>query len=133
MNESFQQPGDNSRAALIKKKIMLIDDEESVLLALRLLMEALGYSVKTCSRGKEALIVLREEAEFDYILCDLKMPEMNGLETLQKIKEIRPEVKRVLISAHATTEEVEQARQIGIFGFLGKPFTVEELKDLLAS
>ncbi len=106
-----------------------------MLLALRLLMEAIGYSVKTFSKPKEAVSFLENnknlEPQFDYILTDLRMPLMNGLEVLRMAKEFAPNTPRVLISGHATAEEVEAAKKIGIHGFLGKPFTVDQLKDLL--
>jgi len=121
----------SSEKVSAKKRVMLIDDEQSVLFALRLMLEALGHSVAVFPRGKDAVEELRRNPSFDFVLCDLKMPEMNGLQVLQAIKEICPGVARVLISAHATDAEVHEAQKIGIHGFLGKPFSVEEITGML--
>ena len=88
-------------------KVMMIDDEESVLFALRLLMEALGYQVEVFASGLDALEKLKSGDPFDYLVCDLKMPEINGLDVLKEAKRLRPEVRRVLMSAHATDEEIK--------------------------
>lgn len=113
------------------KHVLLVDDEESVLFALRLLLEALGYRVTWFSRGQEAINAISNGLEVDMVLCDLKMPELSGLQVLAELKRVRPELSMALMSAHATDDEVNQAQAIGIKGFLGKPFTAEELQTLI--
>lgn len=112
-------------------KIMLIDDEHSVLFALRLLLEALKFDVLPYSSGQEAIESLVQGAKPDYIICDLRMPDLGGIEVLTLAKSHAPSIPRILMSAHATSEEIEAAQSIGLHGFLGKPFTVEELKQVL--
>lgn len=114
-----------------KFRILLLDDEPSVLFALKLLLEALGYKPYDFSVGASALDFLREGGECDLFISDLKMPRMNGLEVLAEAKKIRPELPFVLMSAHATTSEVEVATQLGALGFLAKPFTPDQLNDLV--
>src|SRR5262245_32796625 len=111
--------------------IMLIDDEPGVLTALKLMLGALGASVETFPGGAEALEVLRGDTHFDFILCDLRMPDLDGIEVLQEAKKIRPALPFVLISGHATNADIDRARELGSFGFLGKPFAPEAVCELL--
>jgi CheY-like chemotaxis protein len=127
--------GQNSAAdgRLARKKILLIDDEESVLHALQLLLEALGFSVLAFSNGKAALEHLSADTLPDFVLCDLRMPEMDGLKVLKQIRKNYPTLPAALMSAHAAEDEIAIARGIGINRFLGKPFTVDELKAVINS
>ncbi len=117
--------------AVTKRTVMLIDDEESVLTALHLLMQALGYNVKPYSQGLRAVEALQTGEECDFLLCDLRMPEINGLKLLAQVRQMRPALPAALMSAHATGDEIAQAEALGVVGFLGKPFTPQELRELL--
>ena len=112
------------------KKIALIDDEPGVLKALSLLLNAIGYEASTFERGIAFLESL-ETSEPELILCDLKMPEMDGFEVIEKAHEAKPTIPIVLISAHATKDDVEQAKLLGAVGFLAKPFSPQDLKELI--
>ena len=116
-----------------EKLIVLIDDEPSVLLALRLLLGALGFQVKDFSSSKEAVRYLEDGGACDYILSDLRMPELDGLEVLRASKRARPELPFVLISGHATDEDVSEAEELGVDGFLGKPFSPDQLQRAIQS
>jgi DNA-binding NtrC family response regulator len=111
--------------------ILLIDDEPGVLLALKLLMQAVGYGVRDFSSPLEAVEFLKGPGECDVIICDLKMPKLNGIGVLQEAKRIRPTLPFILMSGHAQVPEIEQANQFGSSGFLGKPFTPTQLKELI--
>ena len=116
--------------ALNQTTIILVDDDPMVLTALTLLLETLSFRVTSFSSGQEAILYLATGGKASLFLCDLKMPGMNGMDTLAKVMEIAPEVPFILISAHATREEVRLAMQKGARGFLGKPFSPEELENL---
>jgi two-component system nitrogen regulation response regulator NtrX len=112
--------------------IILVDDEPAVLSALTLLLETLSFRVTSFSSGQEALLYLATGGKASLFLCDLRMPGLNGMDTLAKMMEIAPEIPFVLISAHATKEDVRAAIAKGARGFLGKPFSPEELENLFA-
>ena len=118
------------RASSQFKKLLVIDDEPSVLLALKLLLEALGFSVTDMPTPTEALAHLAAKKDYDVILCDLRMPEMDGITVLREAKRIAPTIPFVLISGHAQTEEVETAMKYKVDGFLDKPFTPDQLGDV---
>lgn len=112
-------------------RILLVDDEPSVLFALKLLLEALGYKPHDFSIATAALDFLKGGNDCDLFICDLKMPRMNGLEVLAAVKMIRADLPFVLMSAHATSGEVDMAKQLGAIGFLAKPFTPEQLNEVV--
>lgn len=113
------------------REILLIDDEPSVLFALRLLLEALGFKVHAHGVPSEAIEALKSGLLPDLIICDLRMPKLNGIGVLTETKSFRPEIPFILMSAHASTEEVNSAKELGAFGFLAKPFSPEDLNALV--
>ncbi len=115
-------------------RILLVDDEKSVLFALRLLLEAMQYSVTDFSSASEALAALRQgHISFDLFLCDLKMPEINGFEALKQAKMISPDLAFILMSAHASSADIDYARANGAQGFIAKPFTPIQLRAVIES
>ena len=123
--------GSNTPSAL--RNILLVDDEPSVLFALKLLMEAVGYRVKDFCSAADALAYLKDDSESELFICDLRMPKMNGLAVLQEAKRLKPELPFVLMSAHANSEEQERARALGGEGFLAKPFMPDQLHEMVRS
>ncbi|MBN8549260.1 MAG: response regulator [Deltaproteobacteria bacterium] len=113
------------------QEIVLVDDEPSVLFALKLLLQALGFSVQDFNGPLEAIQYFASSSRIDLCLCDLKMPKMNGLGVLEEVRKHRPSLPFVLMSAHASTEEIDRAQELGATGFLSKPFTPEDLKQLV--
>jgi CheY-like chemotaxis protein len=115
------------------KKILLLDDEPGVVFALKLLLGALKFEVTETNQPERAVELLATEAHFDLFLCDLKMPRMNGMAVLAETRRLRPNLPFLLMSAHATTVEVAEAKQRGASGFIAKPFSPEELESALSA
>lgn len=113
------------------KNIIVVDDESGVLLALKLLMQTLGLNVQDFPGGEPAIEHIKSGASFDLIICDLRMPKADGMAVLRSAVEHKPDAPFILMSGHATTEEVEKARGLGAFGFLPKPFTAQDLKNIV--
>jgi len=112
--------------------ILLVDDETSVLFALRLLLEAMNYAVTDFSNAAQALEALEQGTlQVDLFLCDLKMPQMNGFEALKRTRQIDPDLLFILMSAHASTQDIEFAKNQGASAFLAKPFTPAQLKAVI--
>ncbi|MCI5066494.1 response regulator [bacterium] len=113
-----------------KIKLLLIDDEEGVLRAFQLMLEALGFSVVAFTNPADALAQIPEEAPH-WIISDLRMPEIDGFEVLKRRNEHYPEIPFILISGHARGEEIEQAKALGAQAVLQKPFDPQELVSLI--
>ncbi len=107
-------------------KILLIDDEEEFVTTLseRLLLR--GFKTYTAFNGETALGFL-EENEVDIIVLDLKMPGMDGMEVLRKIRETDQRVMVIIQTGHGTDKEKEEIAQLEVSSFLRKPVDIEEL------
>lgn len=114
------------------RRILLVDDEPSVLFALKLLLQALGFSVHDFDAPEDALKFLESPAnECDLVMCDLRMPKLDGHATLTRTKAIRPSLPFILMSGHANNADVRIAEEEGARGFLAKPFSPDNLKRVI--
>lgn len=102
------------------KKILIIDDEKSIRHTLRDILEYEKYEIEEAENGKVGLDLLSQK-EFDIVLCDIKMPEMDGLEVLEKSHEAGSNAQFIMISAHGNIETAVEATKKGAFDFVQKP------------
>ena len=109
-------------------KIMLVDDEERLLSTTKKLFKKIGIDVLTATSGKEALRLLEIE-EVPVIFLDIKMPGMDGMETLQRIKKTYPLSEVIILTGHATMESAVEGLKLGALDFLIKPVG---MKDFLS-
>jgi DNA-binding NtrC family response regulator len=112
---------------MIGTRLLLVDDEEAFVQAMRKRIEHRGVEVITAASGGEALKALRESAEIDVVLLDVKMPGMDGIEVLKKIKSEHPIVEVIMLTGHATVEDAIEGMKLGAYDFLMKPADLEEL------
>lgn len=109
-----------------KPTILVIDDEEIVRVSCIRILRPEGYNVKVVKSGIEGLKVIEKE-NFDLVLTDLKMPDMDGIEVLKKVKEGWPGTEIVVITGYGTVSSAVQAMKFGAFDYLEKPFTPDQL------
>ena len=109
-----------------KQTIMLVDDEERFLQTTKKLIEKEGFTVLTAQSGKEALQKLEEHKVYVVVL-DVKMPEMDGIETLKKIKIKFPMVQVIMLTGHATVESAVEGMHSGAIDYLMKPVEIDIL------
>jgi two-component system NtrC family response regulator/two-component system response regulator HydG len=115
---------------MIKGRVIVIDDEVNAATALETLLRQDGYEVQKAHDGRAGLQVL-ETFDADVVLTDLRMPGMDGLELLAKVKEIRPEAMVILMTAYGTVKTAVQAMKLGAEDYMGKPIDVDELEVVL--
>jgi two-component system response regulator HydG len=111
-------------------RVLVIDDEDTICQALSAWLTKEGYHVETASSGIDALAYLAESL-FDLYLVDIKMPGMDGIEVLAKIKEIQADATVIMITAHGSIQTAVEAMKRGALEYLCKPFDPEELSLLL--
>ncbi len=111
----------------LSKKILVVDDEESIREIMRIKLVKLGYDPEFAKNGKEALKISERE-EFPLILTDLRMPEIDGIELCMRIKERNPETVIYAFSGVVTEVEFDQLEEMGFDGLLCKPVTFEVLE-----
>ena len=110
----------------MSKRILIVDDEESIRSSLERLLSYEKYKALTAADGAAALDLAANE-RIDIVLLDIKMPGMDGLEVLGKLKELRPDLPVIIISGHGTIATAVDATKLGAFDFLEKPIDMERL------
>ena len=106
--------------------ILIVDDEKNYLTILSALLEDEGFEVLTAPGGHEALAI-HKSSDLDLILTDMKMPKMDGIELLENIKEIDPDLPVIMMTAHGTVDKAVEAMQKGAYTYILKPFDNERL------
>ncbi len=107
-------------------KVLVVDDEARFRANLQKILTLHGMTVHSLGSGREALEELQERP-YDVVLLDLRMPEMDGLATLARIKEIRPETEVIILTGHASLDAARDIIKLGGYDYLMKPCPVEEL------
>lgn len=110
------------------EKVLLIDDEQDFMDVLADRMRDRGMQVSTTTSPIEALEKVEDE-NYDAIILDLMMPEMNGLETLSRLKEKNPDLQIILLTGQATIEKGIEAMKLGALDFLEKPIDIQALNE----
>ncbi|HRG54219.1 MAG TPA: response regulator, partial [Bacteroidia bacterium] len=107
-------------------KILIIDDEKSIRKTLREILEYEKYQVDEATEGMEGLALIQKE-KYDVVLCDIKMPKMDGIELLDRIILLSSDIPVVMISGHGTIETAVEAVKKGAFDFIAKPLDLNRL------
>jgi DNA-binding NtrC family response regulator len=110
-----------------KPRILVVDDEAAMRESLTDWLMEDDYEVSQASSGEEAVSMVKEK-DFDVVLLDLKMPGMDGLETMKGLKEVSPETEIVMMTAYATVDTAVQAMKVGAFDYMVKPFDPDEIE-----
>lgn len=111
-------------------KILITDDDPSIRNMLAIVLKKSGYDVISTDSGKSALNKLRKET-FDLVISDIKMPDINGIELLKKIKSINPEIPVIMITAFASANDAVEAMKLGAEDYVIKPFNLDELMIII--
>ena len=108
------------------QSILVVDDEPNYQIVLSELLKEEGYEIFTADSGESGLAIVRN-TDLDLVLTDMKMPAMDGIEFLKKIKEHNQDLPVILITAYAEVEKAVEAMHLGAFTFLAKPFSNQQL------
>jgi nitrogen regulation protein NR(I) len=109
------------------EKIFVVDDEPGMRSLLKKLLSKEGYSVSVFEKGDEALDSMSAE-DYDLAILDIEMPEMNGIELLERIKQKDPALNVVMITAYGSLQSAVEAMRLGAYDYLTKPFQMDEIK-----
>lgn len=113
-------------------RVLIIDDEVNIRTITAVALEGMGHQTATAEDGNDALRQLAA-AEFDAAFLDLKLQGENGMELLPKLLQSRPGLEVIIFSAGASAESAKAAEQAGAAGFMAKPFTVEQIRQVLGN
>jgi len=109
-----------------KEKILLVDDDKNILEVLKMRLESKGYSIATSENGIDAIDRIKKE-KINLVISDLRMSVMNGMEMMQEITNIDPELPIIILTAHGSIENAVEAMQKGAYSYITKPFDDEDL------
>jgi DNA-binding NtrC family response regulator len=111
-------------------RILIIDDEKNIRLTLSTCLQGTDYEVETAISGEHGLEKFAT-GRFDLVLLDMKLPGMDGMEVLRRLKARDPSVKVIMMTAYAAVETAVEAMKLGAVDYLKKPFTPEEIRLLV--
>jgi len=118
------------KGLLMKKIILIIDDEEILTKTFTKLLERNGYEVYSAKKGQDALCMVEAEP-FDLVICDMRMPGMSGVETIREIRKLKSGIPVVFISGFADEQMERDANDLKPIAYMHKPFDITELLELL--
>nr|WP_298269183.1 response regulator [Geobacter sp.] len=114
----------------MKKRILVVDDEENARIGLSKLLEKEGFEVESVANGFEALNYLNHQ-QVNLIVTDINMPEMNGITFLKELNKNFPQSNVIMITAYGGVESYIEAINLGAFEYINKPVKIDELKSIL--
>src|SRR6185503_8682908 len=112
--------------AFMKRRLLLVEDDEIFLRPLQRSLEVAGYDVIVASSGEDAIDVLKRE-DADLMLTDKRLPGMDGVELVRRVKAEHPDLATIVMTAYGTIESAVEAVRLGAADYLVKPFEVAEL------
>ncbi len=115
----------------VHKSILVVDDEKLIRWSIQQSMGKQNVRVVSAATGTEAMARLREE-RFDIVITDFFMPGFNGIEVARRARELQPESKIVMITAHETILDREEADQAGVSSIIKKPFMISEVRNIIS-
>ena len=116
---------------LREMRMLLIDDDEWIRDSLSLFFEDEGCHLAAFETAEEGLEKLKRQ-DYDIIIVDYRLPGMDGLEFLKRVKDSHPNALNILVTAYGSKDVFLKARKIGVQGFIDKPFTLKVIKDTLS-
>lgn len=116
----------------MRANILVVDDDEAILDLLEDVLTEEGYRVARASSGEEAIAKLKEEKPY-LLLLDIKMPGMDGIEVLRRVRKINKDIGVIMITAYSDIEAAKYAIELGVFDYIRKPFDLNYLKASILS
>ncbi len=113
-----------------KFRVLLVDDEEDFVSTLSERLQMRDLDSQTAFDGEQALEVMQDGVP-DVMVLDLKMPGIDGMEVLRRMKKLYPKVQVIILTGHGSDKDEEQARRLGAFEYLQKPVNLEDLVEVL--
>lgn len=112
-----------------KGKILVLDDDPVVTLSCKRILGAEGYNIITTDKGEDAIKKISNE-EFDLLISDIRLPDVNGITVLRESKIVQPKLDVVIITGYPTLEDAKESVKLGAFEFIEKPFTPEFMMNV---
>jgi CheY-like chemotaxis protein len=115
----------------LKVRALVVDDEPDVAGTIRGVLEHEGFEVETAQNGRDALDLLVSGPQFDVVITDVRMPEMDGLELLRQVRKLRKNLPVIVLTGYASEKDGLEALDEGAFDYISKPFKVKALMEVV--
>jgi len=112
-----------------KTRILFVEDDDALRETVAALLSAEGYDVVAIDEGSEAVSLLESMADFDLLITDIGMPNVNGLDVIKSSHELRPNMDILVVSALLNEETVDKITKLGAAGYIKKPFSLQDILD----
>lgn len=113
-----------------KTRILVVDDDTDIVVLISSFLAEEGFKVYTATRPTQAIEYV-QNYPVDLAIIDIALPEMNGIELLKKLKEIKPNIEAIMITAYKDAEKVVEAFRLGAFDCIFKPFNLQYLRKAI--
>ncbi|WP_054705756.1 response regulator [Bacillus sp. JCM 19041] len=111
-------------------KVLIVDDQFGIRVLLTEVLQKDGYEMFQAASGKEALLI-QETENISIVLLDMKIPGMDGVEILKRLKEKQPEIKVIMMTAYGELNMVNEALENGALSYMAKPFDIEDVRQVI--
>ncbi|MHA1378071.1 MAG: response regulator [Candidatus Helarchaeota archaeon] len=115
-----------------KSNLIIVDDNIEICETLKDIFDDIGYKVTIANNGYDVIELIRSDG-YDFILMDIKMPGINGVETFKKIKEINPKLKVIMMTAYSLDDLINEAKKEGAYAIFNKPLDIKRIIRLIES
>ncbi|AIY84713.1 MAG: response regulator [Clostridium baratii] len=112
------------------KKVLIVDDEKNIRIALSRCLKKEGYNITLAKDGFEAFDIIKDQ-DFDLILIDYQMPKKNGIEVLRELREKNIKTNAIIMTAYGTIDIAVDTMKLGAVDFISKPFELEKIKNIV--
>ncbi|MBU8905857.1 response regulator [Desertibacillus haloalkaliphilus] len=112
------------------EKILVVDDQYGIRVLLNEILQKDGYQLYQAANGVQALTIVEEE-EPDLVLLDMKIPGMDGLEILKRIKEMNSDIRVIMMTAYGELNMINEAMNLGAVTHFAKPFDIDDVREVI--
>jgi len=116
----------------VRQKLLIVDDQSGIRVLLMEVFNGDGYDTYQAANGVQALEMV-QRVKPDLVLLDMKIPGMDGLEILQRMKKMNPEIKVIMMTAYGELDMLNEATELGVLKHFAKPFDIDELRAAVNS
>ncbi|GLH64046.1 MULTISPECIES: response regulator [Bacillaceae] len=109
-------------------KILIVDDQYGIRILLNEVFQREGYTTYQAANGMQALEIVRKHQP-DLVLLDMKIPGMDGIEILKRLKEIDPDIKVIIMTAYGELDMIQETKELGAIMHFAKPFDIDDLRE----
>ena len=115
----------------MSKKILVVDDDQSILSIFEYILQEAGYVTETAADGYEAIQKVKTLTDIDLMFMDVKMPGLSGIDAFKEIQKINPRLLVVMMTGYSVDELLKEAFELGAYGVIYKPFDMEEVLSII--